>query len=217
MATHTTQPGECFATIARDNGTNRDTLYQHPDNADLKKKRPSPYVLYPGDAVAIPDLTPKTVSKPVDANYRFKVKLPMRELRLKLQDPEGKPIASEAYTLVIGSERVEGKTDGSGLLVKTFRTAETKATLTLRGMTISLGFGLLNPVKDTPDAGASGGRERLRNLGYDVGDLGADVDANGMDGGTRTAVALFQHQAGLPVTGNLDDATMQKLVAVHGS
>ena len=38
-----------------------------------------------------------------------------------------------------------------------------------------------------------------------------------IDGGMRTVIALFQHQAPLAVTGDLDKPTMRKLIAFHGS
>ena len=65
-----------------------------------------------------------------------------------------------------------------------------------------------------PQPGAARARERLRNLGYDVGDDGSESGT--LDAGTRTALALFQHHAGIAVTGKVDDATAAKLADVHG-
>jgi len=214
MLTHVARPGECFATIARDHGFGRDELYQHPDNAELRETRPNPSVLHPGDRVVIPDRTTKAVAAATGTRHQFTVRRAQRELRLKLLDAHGRPIAGEPYTLVIGDDRVSGQTDGAGLLVHVFRDPERGATLTVQGRTIALAFGGINPMMDTSDNGASGARERLRNLGYDVGDDGADDE---IDGGMRTMFALFQHHAQLAVTGDLDKATMRKLIALHGS
>jgi len=214
MLTHVTRPGECFATIARDHGFGRDELYRHPDNAELRELRPNPSVLHPGDQVVIPDRPVKTVAAATDTRHRFTLKLAKRELRLKLLDGRGHPIAGEPYTLAIGDDRITGQTDGAGLLVHAFRDPESNATLTVQGRTIALAFGEINPMMDTPDSGASGARERLRNLGYDVGEDGTDDE---IDGGMRTVIALFQHHAQLAVTGDLDKATMRKLIALHGS
>jgi len=116
MLIHVTRPGECFATIARDHGVGRDELYRHPDNAELRKMRPNPNVLHPGDRVVIPDRPVKTVAAATDTRHRFTLKLAQRELRLKLLDARGRPIAGEPYTLAIGDDRITGQTDGAGLL-----------------------------------------------------------------------------------------------------
>jgi N-acetylmuramoyl-L-alanine amidase len=218
MASHVVEQGECFATIARDNGMTRDDLYQHPDNAELRQKRPSPFVLHPGDVVSVPDHPLQRVSAGTEMRHRYVTQLPQRELRVTLKDASGKPISNETYAITIGDDLQSGTTDGDGLLVQKFRRREPSAKLVIQGRVVILAFGEIDPVKDAPDEGASGARERLRNLGYDVGDATQeDADDNGLDGGTRTAIALFQHHAGIDVTGKLDDATMAKLVELHGS
>lgn len=213
--THVTRPGECFATIARDYGYAEKDLYGHPDNAELRKMRPNAHVLNPGDAVALPDKGPlRRVTAQVEMKNRFVVKLPTRELRVRLLDVRGKPIANETYAITIGDDLRSGETDGDGYVVQTFQRRARVATLRILDRTIALSFGDLDPLKDVPDAGASGARERLRNLGYDVGDdTGSD---EGLDHGTKTALALFQHHAGIDVTGVLDDATSAKLIELHG-
>jgi N-acetylmuramoyl-L-alanine amidase len=217
MASHVVRQGECFATIARDHGWTCDALYQHAGNAELRKTRPNRHVLHPGDVVELPDTPPKWTAAVTEKRHRYVVQRPLRELRVKLLDAHARPIAGETYELAVGDEVRSGVTDGEGLVLQTFRGRAKGATLTIQGRHIALAFGEINPLKDAPDEGATGGRERLKNLGYDVGEDGTDdADDNGLDGGTRTAVALFQHHAALPVTGDFDDATMAKLVELHG-
>jgi hypothetical protein len=215
MTTHVTRPGECFATIARDHGYAEKDLYGHPDNAELKKLRPNAHMLNPGDVVSLPDKGPlRRVTAQVEMKNRFVVKLPTRELKVRLLDSKGKPIANETYAITIGDDLRSGQTDGDGYVVQTFQRRARVATIRILDRTIALSFGELDPLKDVPDSGASGARERLRNLGYDVGEDGAgDED---LDHGTRTALALFQHHAALEVTGTLDDATTAKLIELHG-
>ena len=56
MPNHTVKQGECLSSIAAKYGFGDwKALYDHPSNAALKKKRPNPHVLFPGDVVSIPE------------------------------------------------------------------------------------------------------------------------------------------------------------------
>jgi N-acetylmuramoyl-L-alanine amidase len=210
MSTHVVQQGECFATIANAHGFSTKALYEHPDNADLRKIRPSPSVLHPGDEVVVPERAAREVSVASGAKHRFKVKVAKRELRLILRDHAGKAIAGESYVLETDDERIEGETSGDGELKHLIASAR-QVTLTLRERVLVLDCGCINPMTDTPDEGTSGACERLRNMGYAV-DEGSDA----LGPSTRVALALFQHDAKLDVTGELDDATRAKLIEAHG-
>jgi N-acetylmuramoyl-L-alanine amidase len=210
MPTHVVAQRECFATIARDYGFPRKTLYDHPDNADLKKKRPNPNILHPGDEVSVPDLEPKEASVATDLSHRFKIKVAKRELRLTLLDPSGEPIAGAAYVLEVEGWRYQGETSAKGELLERIPTSARTATLTVGERVLVLACAGINPMTDVDDGGVSGARQRLYNLGYDVGDGSTALDPR-----TRTAVALFQHEAKIPVTGELDDATRSKLASLH--
>ena len=53
---HVGQPGDHVSRIADENGFGSwETLWDHPDNAELKAKRKNPNVLAEGDEVAIPE------------------------------------------------------------------------------------------------------------------------------------------------------------------
>ncbi|MEO2013513.1 MAG: LysM peptidoglycan-binding domain-containing protein [Fuerstiella sp.] len=55
MGTHTVKPGETLSLIARKHGwKNWQELYNHPDNAPFRKKRPDPNRIEPGDKITIP-------------------------------------------------------------------------------------------------------------------------------------------------------------------
>ena len=54
--------GECVGSIAFEHGFFPDTLWDHPNNAELKGKRGDPNVLLAGDVVHVPDLRPKEVA-----------------------------------------------------------------------------------------------------------------------------------------------------------
>ena len=59
---HEVQEGECILSIAEAAGLFWETLWNHPDNADLKRERGSPHLLRPGDRLTVPELTKKSES-----------------------------------------------------------------------------------------------------------------------------------------------------------
>ena len=68
---HQVKQGDCISSIAFENGFFPDTIWNHPSNAELKKKREDPHVLLPGDMVFIPDKRPKEVSEPTNQVHKF--------------------------------------------------------------------------------------------------------------------------------------------------
>jgi hypothetical protein len=208
MPKHVVRQGECLSGIARQYGFNDyRTVYEHPDNAALKKQRPNPNILHPGDVVAIPSRKAKSASISTGKVHRFQVVLPKKELHLRLLDPEGQPLAHEPYVLTVGDEPpIEGKqTDGDGRLKERVALSHAGATLELKGRTLRLRFGQLNPLRQGPQNDFSGLQERLRSLGYTPGNDGALGDK------TRMALAVFQIDEGLEVTGEPDEQTLNKL------
>lgn len=211
--TYVVQQGDCLAKIARQFGfADYRALYDHPDNAELKKKRPNPNVLRPGDRVQVPDLTPKEASIPTGKVHTFKVKVAQKALRLVLKAHDGSPLAGTPYELDIGEDEPrQGSTDGDGKLEELVPADLASATLTVDDRVLALGLGHLNPVAEAKEGDLSGVQGRLKNLGYDPG------PADGKYGPrTRAALAIFQSDEGLDVTGEADDATLAKLLEAHG-
>jgi N-acetylmuramoyl-L-alanine amidase len=214
MPKHVVRPGECLTVIARQYGfLDYRTVYEHPDNQDLRKKRPDPNILFPGDVVAIPQRKEKSVSVSTGQSHRFRVLVPKKELQLKLLDDEGKPIANEPYVLEVdGEPPLEGKqTDGEGVLKERVPLSRGGATLTLRGRELRLRFGGLNPLRDCPSNDVSGVQGRLQNLGYNPGPVSGVLGER-----TRIAIAIFQSDEGLEMTGEPDEKTVSKLEEVYG-
>lgn len=71
---HTVAPGDCISSIAYENGLFWKTVWDHPDNAELKQQRGSGFQLLPGDVVTVPDKRLGEVSKPAEAKHKFKFK-----------------------------------------------------------------------------------------------------------------------------------------------
>lgn len=212
---HTVVSGECMTTLAARYGL-RDAaaIHDHPDNAELKRRRPNPNVLEPGDVVVIPERELKTEPVAVDAAHRVRVRRLKKELRIVLLDAEGAPIANEPYSFTLGdADPIEGHaTDGDGLLREAVPIGARSARLEIQGRVLRLHLGALGPSEGTADPQvARGAHARLSNLGYDVGDEWPAPPRR-----LRMAVAMFQHDHGLTVDGALSPATIRALTDAHG-
>jgi N-acetylmuramoyl-L-alanine amidase len=212
MPVHVVRSGECLSVIAAHYGfQDYRALYDHPDNAELKKKRPNPNIIHPGDELVIPEHKDKKIECATGRVHEFVAKLPKKRLKLTFRDEAGEPLAHEPYVLRAGVEEIEDETNGSGEIDHPIPVSLRSATVEIAGRRYVLSIGDLNPVKDTDDDGLSGLRARLMNLG---GDPRTGHDE--MDDPTRHALAMFQLRHDLPVTGEPDEKTLDKLEEIHG-
>ena len=125
---------------------------------------------------------------------------------------DGKRIKNTPFELTVDGLRHTGVTNGDGMLEQEIPVDAAIGIFKISDYKWVLAIGDLNPLDhQTPDAGVSGAQGRLRNLGYPVGPIDGIAGPR-----TQVAVAYFQADEGLPVTGDLDDATAGKLREVHG-
>jgi Putative peptidoglycan binding domain len=88
MPEHIVKDGDCIDSIAAEHGFFPDTIWNHPDNSDLKQLRKDPNILLAGDKVMIPELQIKEVWKADRARHRFKRKGVPARLRLRFMKPK---------------------------------------------------------------------------------------------------------------------------------
>lgn len=185
-------------------------LYDHGDNAALKRKRPNPNVLEPGDVVMIPERRPKVLAIATGQAHQFSLRVARKVLRLRLLDHDA-ALAGEPYTLTVGSRARAGRTDGDGCVETSVSPSDTTALLAIAGRTLRLRLRHLNPLAEASDCGVSGAQARLCNLGYRPGPIDGKQGPK-----TRSALALFQLDEELPPTGELDNETRRALERAHG-
>lgn len=199
------QPGDCVSSIAFEHGFFADTIWNHPANAGLKQKRQDPNTLVAGDVVIIPDLREKTVDKPTGEMHKFRLKNAPALCSLQIFN-EDKYRANQNYELEIDGRIFTGKTDAEGVLRVAIPPNARSGVLTIGEdkAVFNLQFGQIEPPTEI-----RGVQARLNNLGY-------YCPINGeMDEETQNALRRFQLANNLKETGEMDEATRQKLDELH--
>lgn len=207
--THTIQQGEHLPGIAQKYGfRSYEVIWTHPKNADLKKRRVNPNVLYPGNVLFIPDKQEKTVGCTTAAVHSFQVKVPELKLSVIVRDRAGKPLANADCELEVDGAKYQLKSDGNGLVEKEISPAALGGTLRVPDLQIEapLKIGHLDPLDET-----SGLAARLANLGYYNGDLEKPDDDQ-----LSSALEEFQCDQGIEVDGKFGPQTKAKLNDFHG-
>src|SRR5947209_1300822 len=107
---HKIEEGESVISLSEEYGFFANTIWNDPDNAELKKSRRHMNILMPGDVVVIRDLRLKQVDKPTAQQHVFRRKGVPAVYRLQLFDLE-QPRAREKYRLTVDGNLYEGRTD----------------------------------------------------------------------------------------------------------
>ena len=205
---HIVKQGEYLAQIAAKYGfTDYKLIWDFADNAELKDKRKSPNVLYPGDVLAIPDRQIKTQEIATEQRHRFRVAQKRQpKIKLQLRDINDQPLADKSCVLIVELQRLELTSDGEGIIEQAISLHDKKGTLSVENYDIPLKIGSLDPL-DT----VSGQQARLASLGYYFGDIDAKEGPL-----FELAVEEFQCDQNLTVTGQCDIDTQTKLKDAYG-
>jgi len=200
--------GDCISSIAFEHGFFADTIWNHPNNAELKKKRQDPNVLMPGDDVFIPDKRLKEVSEPTNNVYKFRCKNTPEKFRLQLLI-DGEPRAGEEYELEIEDLKFSGKTDGQGRLEQSIPPNAKKGKLLLANgeEVYQLQLGRLNPSDEI-----TGAQGRLWNLGFYFGAIDGKMSDE-----LEIAIQEFQFAHDIEPDGELNQATKDAIERAYGA
>ena len=211
--THIVRQGECLSRIAKEHGfSNYREIYDSSENEALRRKRPNPNLLYPGDEVFIPDRDARVEFCATDRHHLFRAKPPTRWVRIAVEDEDNRRLSNAAYTLEFDAAPLNGTTDGDGVLEHEVPFDAEGGVLTVGALSWKVYVAHLNPVEDdSPDQGISGLQARLRNLGYPAGPIDGIFGPK-----TRLALRFFQADQSLESTGTPDASTRAKIVQVHG-
>jgi Putative peptidoglycan binding domain len=211
---HVIASGECTLSIAADTGfLDWKPIWNATENEELRQSRKSPFALLPGDTLTIPDVKTKMTQHPTDAVHRFVVKRLRATLRVRLlqRDSKGEEIviAGASCHLKIDTKVTDATTDGAGWLEVVIEPTAGEAELKVDkakdhpalAWHLTLGTVL-------PDTETQGALNRLANLGY-------QAPGEAPEAYLPYAIRAFQEDAGIAVTGDIDEATMSELAKRH--
>jgi len=206
--TLTVEQGDTLARIADEHGfSDYKTIWDRPENAELRQQRDNPNVLSPGDKIFIPDKTAKTVTCATGSAHRFTLKGTATRLRLVLLDLGGAPLKNTAVELTVEGQTSTVHTDGNGLLDQVLPPHAQDATVRVGEIEYDIKIGHLDP----PDQ-QTGLVARLRNMGYLAPGADSEVDPDEL----KFAVELFQRDHQLTVDGSDTSQVEQKMKDIYG-
>lgn len=210
---YTVRSGDYLSKIAAEHGfADWRVIYNDSHNAEFRRKRPNPNLIYPGDQLFIPDKAGKTAPAPTGGQSKFRAHRAGNTLQVALIDFEGNPLADKSGTLIVDGDPRPVTTDGSGVLHTTIPAQLTHAHLTIEGVTMVLALGQLNPMDDADDDGISGVQGRLTNLGFYDGPIDGVLGDD-----TADAIRAFQRNNDMTESGGVDQPLKDKLREKYGS
>jgi len=210
MKPYVVKQGDFLARLAYVHGFDADDVWANPKNQELKDTR-DPNVLMPGDLLFIPDKRVQP-SKPLGngSTNAYTAAIPTVTMSLYLKSPDGAPLAAEPYEVHGVGDIIENVTQGDGLLelevpvtIRVFQ-----VTLPQQERSFDVHVGHLCPTDQ--ESGTAG---QLASLGYldmpphaGVGQIRDDFHA---------AVAMFQEDNDLAVTGEVDSGTRDAIDSAY--
>jgi N-acetylmuramoyl-L-alanine amidase len=206
--------GDCLSSIAKAFGfADWRVIYNHGSNADFRRLRPNPNLIYPGDQLFIPETDAHVETAATDAWHQFRVESQKTLFRARMLDSGMAGLSGKKYKLEVGGRVKEGILGNDGMIEQEIAPDESEATVTVwmdpdtsrPGIIWNVRLGHLDPIDTT-----SGIQARLQNLGFEPGPINGELTPLTVD-----AIKGFQSRFGLTVNGEADSPTKAKLKEVH--
>jgi N-acetylmuramoyl-L-alanine amidase len=171
MPDYIVKQGDCISSIAYEHGFFLDTIWNHPKNEKLRKKRETPYVLLEGDIVFIPDKQKKIETISTGIRNQIKLKSVPEKFIIQLLDEDDKPIANETYEIKINEKKIIGTTDQDGIISQYIMPNVREVNVLIKRTEERYKFliGKLDPWDTT-----TGLQARLNNLGLNCGSVNGE-------------------------------------------
>jgi hypothetical protein len=214
MPLYTVKQGDHLTKIAREHGfADYRTLWDHPSNANLKKKRQNPNILYPGDVVSIPEeKEEKKVTGSTEKRHRYEKKGRPLMLRMELRHWNNKPMVNTRFDLQLEGFSCGADTDKEGRFEHDIPPKAENGKLRIEGtfpLELPVKVGHLDPIEEV-----TGWKARLNNLGYNAGPVNDEETQQ-----LRSAIEEFQcdyFKNLADVDGKCGPKTQAKLKEAHG-
>lgn len=209
MVLHYVRQGETLFSLSKRYGIPKEKILDHPDNAFLRDLQRDTGVLRPSDRVMIPDLDTKEVPCATEARHRFRTNNQGCELEVQFLK-EDEPRAGEPYVLRFDTNERTGNLDEDGWLRERIPADVQEGILILgegyAAEEFPIQVGHIDPVDEV-----RGVQQRLKNLGFFFGDTD-DQPSEALN----DAIRIFQTKNELTPSGEMDQATQDRLLAVYG-
>lgn len=214
MPSYTVKQGDHLTRIARAHGfSDYRTIWDHPDNAELKKKRQNPNILYPGDVVSIPDSKDtKTVQGSTEKKHTFEKKGKPLVLRLELRHWNNKPLANTQCEIEMEGASFSLPTDANGRIEMEIPPEAECGKLRVKDSPypeVPFKIGHLDPIEEI-----TGWKARLNNLGYYAGPVDDQETAQLLSAIEEFQIDFFKSMS--QVDGKCGTNTQAKLKEAHG-
>lgn len=208
LTPYVVRQGDYLLKLADEFGFDADSVWQLPENKPLRDLGRDPNTLCPCDVLYYPASARPSFKLKLGTENAFTSPKPPVTLTVQFLE-DGEALANEPYT-VDDDVLPAGSLDGDGTLTAQIDTGVEEFTVRFpkRFETYTVQVGHLDPV-DEP----SGLTQRLTNLAY----VARDPSDDDCDDPVGDALRTFQRDQQLDETGELDDATKQQLLQVHGS
>ena len=209
MPFHKINQKECIENIAEKYGLCWETIWNDPQNRDLRNQRDDPNILMPGDVLFVPDKSLHEEQGATEQRHRFRRKGVPSTLQIEINH-QGIPRANEPYVLKIGGKLIQGETDADGIVLEQIPPGVKDGKLIVgegeEQQEYDICFGHLDPIDLV-----SGVQERLCNLGFDCGSIDGVIGEK-----TRLAISDFQSKYDLKKTGDIDEETRNTILKEYG-
>jgi N-acetylmuramoyl-L-alanine amidase len=216
---HTVKPGDWISKIASTYGfADWRRIWNAPENEDLRKLRPDPNVIHPGDRVFVPAIEPQVFERGTDNEHHFVLKNPRKRLKIKFETVAGVARANVPCRIEIDRKpHPEIKQTDSNGMIDIEISDLAKAGTVVIGEDLNehyvVNLGHLDPIETV-----RGYQERLHNLGHYTGQIDGFIGPR-----TNAAIRSFQsrenllgYRPALKVDGIMGPKTMDALRHRHG-
>lgn len=215
MKPYVIRQGDYVLKLSHLHGFDANKVWNDGKNAELKKLRKDPSLLKPGDILFVPDEPKKRLKVNAKETNAYVARVPTVKVNVVISEDD-EPLKDAKYVVEgMGDDETEYATDGEGTV--SFEAPVHIREVTVRFLESTMKFRIAIGDLDPPDT-PSGARMRLQSLGlYGAKTEGADGYVARDENGLAGAIRAFQAKNGIDVTGLLDKATQDALVAAHGS
>lgn len=243
---HEVSAGDCVSSISKSHGFFWETIWNHPENSELKNLRQDPNILLPGDRVYVPDKDPGEENGATEARHRFRLKGVPAKLRLRVMR-EPKPEGSVPSTPGAGAGEEKNPSSEDPLIEESAEEDEPLANapymLKIDGLVVEEGTTDGDGRVEIPLAPDAREGELILNPGTDeeriiplglghldpIGEVigvkqrlcNLGFECGELDGEhseeLEVAVRAFQEKHGLGITGEVDQETRDAIKEQHGS